>query len=84
MEALLEEPEVEQQEVTRIDKPIPTATFSEVYFDAEHGVDGEDQDGAVEGEPEEEGEMTEGEIDGSEGEDEGEECSGEEEPEDWV
>jgi hypothetical protein len=80
MEALLEEPEVEQHEVTRIDQPIPTA--SEVYFDAENGVD-DDGNQAV-GEEAESGEVTEGQISegeegsgGSEGE-EGEE--GEEGP----
>jgi hypothetical protein len=70
MKALLEEPEVEQHEVTRIDQPIPTA--SEVYFDAEDGVDG-DGNQAEEEEATEpgaqgvtEGEMSEGEV--SEGE----------------
>lgn len=72
MEALLEEPGVEQHEVTRINLPIPTA--SEVYFDAEDEID----DGRSQEEEEEAeyGEVTEGEI-SEVGEGSGEEEDGE-------
>jgi len=64
MVALLEEPEVQQREVTRIDQLIPTAR--EVYFNAENGVD--DNGNQPEEGGEEPGEVTEGEILVSEGE----------------
>ena len=72
METLLEEPQVQQREVTPIDQPIPTAR--EVYFDAENGVDVRDQEEEEEALPRElrEGEIMEGE-EGSGGSDEGEE-----------
>ena len=81
MEALLEEPEVDQVEVTRIDIPIPTASASEVYFDAENGVEDEmNQEGVVEAPGEE---VVEGEIEGSE-EDEAAGSGGEEEEGSWA
>jgi hypothetical protein len=77
MEALLEEPEVDQLEVTSINIPIPTASASEVYFDAENGVDGGRNQEEVLEDPEEEvfevEEIGEGEMEGSEEESEGEE-----------
>lgn len=76
MEALLEEPQVQQREMTRVDQPIPIAR--EVYFEAENGVDDvgnqEEEEEALPGELRE-GEITEGE-EGSGGSDEEEEEEG--------
>ena len=61
IKVLLEEPQVQQREMTRVDQPIPIAR--EVYFNAENGVDDvgnqEDEEEALPGELRE-GEITEG------------------------